>query len=288
MVNHRSNRYSVLVNLTTILPESDLKRHVHSFIYYWGHKPSHSIERVIPDGSAYLVFALDGMRRTIFDNRSRRPVQRLEHAWLSGVRREFITIEALQDSRMAAIRFSPGGARAILGSLLEKSAGRVLRFGLLKDRGIKEIHHGLIDARDAECAWGVVRKWLLQTGNFDDIPPAPIAAAIEQIQEDPSFAVTNLTQLVASSGYSHKQFIFHFKRHVGLTPKMFQRIMRFTEIVPQVQARRRLSWAEISHNCGYYDQSHFIREFKAFSGYNPVEFLNESGDRSNFIPVDAR
>jgi len=77
--------------------------------------------------------------------------------------------------------------------------------------------------------------------------------------------------------------------HFGLTPKVFHRIFRFNEILKQLQGKQHLVWAQIAYEFGYSDQSHFIKEFKEFSGFNPQEFINSEYHRdeeTNFFPLD--
>ena len=45
-----------------------------------------------------------------------------------------------------------------------------------------------------------------------------------------------------------------------------------------------MDWARISYDLGFSDQAHFVREFKGFSGYRPVQFQKQEHDRLNFFP----
>lgn len=269
-------------------PGPELQAFVHSFIYFTDYRPDHAKERVIPDGSAYLIFALDGRPRRVFDNDTLETRLTVEGAWLSGVQRDFLTIEALGDSSMAVVRFRAGGARPVLGALMEKSLEQVLPIEALHDIGVDSLLADVQIADGPEASWRRVRAWLLDRLNGASPLSAVVATAVRRIEEDPLFAVHGLSDLVAESGYSQKQFIHLFKRDVGLTPKAFQRIQRFHEILPLVLEKRELSWADISYECGYYDQSHFIREFKGFSGHSPAQYLKDGHGRTNFLPVPDR
>ncbi len=84
---------------------------------------------------------------------------------------------------------------------------------------------------------------------------------------------------------SHKHFIAQFRRHVGLTPKLFCRIRRFQQVLTQVASRRTVEWADVAYSCGYYDQAHFVHDFQRFSGLNPSTYLSERPEYPNFVPV---
>ena len=101
---------------------------------------------------------------------------------------------------------------------------------------------------------------------------------------------TDLALLASRAGRSRRHLIAQFHSHFGMTPKTIARIRRFnvatgkiahptgkpyldlardSELAPKMDA----SWVDLALRCGYYDQSHFIKEFRAFAGVTPVEFL---------------
>jgi AraC-like DNA-binding protein len=70
---------------------------------------------------------------------------------------------------------------------------------------------------------------------------------------------------------SQKQFERKFKEWTGFMPKLYSRILRFESILCDYNGTKSLT--EMSYQYGYYDQSHFIKEFKAFSGYTPSQYF---------------
>lgn len=73
---------------------------------------------------------------------------------------------------------------------------------------------------------------------------------------------------------SVRQFERKFKEFSGFSPKLFLRIVRFNSIIKNTILNKSLT--QIACECGYYDQSHFIHDFKTFSGYNPKEYFKET------------
>jgi methylphosphotriester-DNA--protein-cysteine methyltransferase len=59
----------------------------------------------------------------------------------------------------------------------------------------------------------------------------------------------------------------------ALSPKEFARIIKFIGSLNYLKANFVGNLAEAAHSCGYYDQAHFIRDFKEFSGLTPSQFL---------------
>jgi AraC-like DNA-binding protein len=63
-----------------------------------------------------------------------------------------------------------------------------------------------------------------------------------------------------------------FQEQVGLQPKTFARLVRFNEVIRFVEANLNLKWRQLADKFGYYDQSHFIHEFKTLTGTVPHDF----------------
>jgi AraC-like DNA-binding protein len=86
-------------------------------------------------------------------------------------------------------------------------------------------------------------------------------------------------------GYSQKHFTEMFRRTVGVTPKAYLKIMRFQKAVRTIDASHEIDWGSIAGECGFYDQAHFIHDFKHFSGFTPEEYSKIHTSYQNYIPV---
>ncbi|HZI23943.1 MAG TPA: helix-turn-helix domain-containing protein, partial [Chryseolinea sp.] len=73
-----------------------------------------------------------------------------------------------------------------------------------------------------------------------------------------------------------------FLRYTGYNPKNFTRVVRFYRTLKEMNAKR-LSLTGVGMNGGYYDQPHFIRDFKAFTGKTPSQFTSENPTIANFL-----
>lgn len=74
-------------------------------------------------------------------------------------------------------------------------------------------------------------------------------------------------------GLSRKQLERKFAATVGTMPKTFARISRFLNIFHHLDRYRDSTLTRLAHECGYFDQAHFIREFSAFTGFTPKAFF---------------
>jgi AraC-like DNA-binding protein len=78
---------------------------------------------------------------------------------------------------------------------------------------------------------------------------------------------------------SQRRFIQVFTEEIGLTPKLFSRVRRFQQTLALVRQTTAPDWARLALDCGYFDQSHMIRDFLMFSGFSPVDYLS----RQNYL-----
>lgn len=268
-------------------PNSPFDQYVDCFIYFKGYSPAHSIERVVPDGNVYLIFELDGLPRHTFNNDTLKPDKHFTKCWLSGFQKNYISISALPDSEMFVIKFKPGGAIPFLHHTLDKFSDNVIPAETIFGESILNLREKLYRTSTPAEKYTIAEQFLSERFNPDYVPDESVYKVIESIKCDPEFFESSMMMLIEESGFSKKHFIDLFKKSVGVTPKYFQRILRFNCIIPKVQQQEEISWTQISGECGFYDQAHFIKEFKAFSGYNPKAFLTEQKGHGevNFFPI---
>ena len=86
-------------------------------------------------------------------------------------------------------------------------------------------------------------------------------------------------------GTSQRTFINTFAREVGMTPKLYSRVRRFNRALRMVHRREDVDWTDVALACGYFDQSHLIRDFRAFAGLSPSSYLALRTEHFNHVPV---
>ena len=85
-----------------------------------------------------------------------------------------------------------------------------------------------------------------------------------------SHGAVSVGALTDAAGVSGNHLATQFKSHVGVTPKRVARIYRFARLILSVDARRPVDWSQLAQTAGYFDQAHFSREFKDFTGHTPT------------------
>lgn len=87
-----------------------------------------------------------------------------------------------------------------------------------------------------------------------------------------SKGLERMTDLAYHTNMSLRNLERVFKERVGVTPKLFARFKRFHHALFLMSQKSHLSWDDIAYQCGYYDQAHFIKEFRAFSHHLPSDY----------------
>jgi AraC-like DNA-binding protein len=104
----------------------------------------------------------------------------------------------------------------------------------------------------------------------DALSPVPsVTRALARLRA--SEGRTSINALTDELGCSAKHLTTRFREQVGVSPKLFARILRFQKAVGLIDSTP--SWAAIAQAAGYYDQAHLVRDFRRFAGASPTEFM---------------
>jgi AraC-like DNA-binding protein len=116
----------------------------------------------------------------------------------------------------------------------------------------------------------------------DRLPPIdPEAEAVNRIVElaESERELTRVAELAARARLPVRTLERLFRRHVGVTPKWVIRRFRVQEAAARVAAGAVIEWSALAHDLGFFDQAHFIREFKAQVGRTPSQYLSHVARR---------
>lgn len=267
-------------------PSFPLNQFVENLVYYDEPGILHNLDRFLPDGNTEIIIDLAEKSQYIYDNETLQKIQICRNAWVSGVRTRPITIPSGKGSRMLIVAFKKGKAfpfyRFPMNKLTDMVAGADLAFG----RKFHDLRHQLLAVKSADRMFELVETFLLrQAGDEirEDSSTRCIEYALFTIIHKPTLRC--LQQLSEEIGYSQKHLIHLFREQVGVTPKQYLRIMRFQKAICTIERGQFRRWSQIALKSGYYDQAHFINDFKHFSGFTPSEYMKRKSPILNYIPV---
>lgn len=252
-------------------PAPPLDRFVDRLWYWEGEPLSHGKDRLLPSGEASLIVNLreDEVRNYTGPNDDQ--VERFPGAVLVGAHSRYSVIDTQEQRAVMGVSFRPGGAWPFF------------------DPAADELHNAHVGLGDIWGSAGATLRERLLAAPTPQAKLRLLAAelldrAIRPIGRRPEidFALVRLTlaphehtigDMSERVGLSARRFTRLFTLQVGVTPKVYARIKRF-ELVLRRMNGAAVDWTMIAQQCGYFDQSHLIRDCKALSGFTPTELKN--------------
>ncbi len=170
------------------------------------------------------------------------------------------------------VNFTMLGARLFLGRPLVDLANRVVPLDDLFGAGAERLRRELIDAGTWPARFAILDREIgARISAAREVPPAVIWTWRRLTATG---GRTSISAIVSEIGCSQKHLIAQFREHIGLAPKVMSRVLRFGAAVEALKRRDAgLRLADIAADCGYFDQAHFSRDFRAFAGVSPTELL---------------
>jgi AraC-like DNA-binding protein len=171
-------------------------------------------------------------------------------------------------SQAFGIKFRPGAFRALLGravaGLADGSIAASALFGAAADE-LQDVL-GCEDALAVDRACAFLRPRLPAA----DAPSLLAGRIVDSVADDLGLHSADVLARRFGLGLRALQRLFH--EHVGVGPKWVIRRYRLHEAVARVQAGRPVSWAALAQDLGYFDQAHFIADFRQLVGRTPGEY----------------
>lgn len=173
-----------------------------------------------------------------------------------------------------AIKLRPGAAQALFGLPAAELTNRVLCLeevcGARASELVEQIARETDPQRQVRCA----EQHLMRFAPAADVMDSRIEQrAVEALRKGTESSFETLADAL---GYSSRQLRRRLLAFVGMSPRLVDRLSRFERALSAVQhlpPKGPVNWPDLALECGYCDQSHFIREFLVFSGSSPDRYL---------------
>lgn len=223
-------------------------------------------ELIMPDGIVEIVFHLgDPFYTWQGSNRFLQP-----QSFAISMMRQHIAIESSGRTSLVAVRFFPWGAYHFFTEPVANFVDQTIPCERLWNHN-DQLIAALSGAGTAEERVAFVQRFLrtqLAACRRNDFA---VDDAVKLIRQ--SKGQLSLEEVCARTGFSQKQLSRKMTASVGVAPKIFTRVTRFLDVCSRLDKWDDAKLSRLSYDCGFHDQAHFIKEFKAFSGFTPKEFF---------------
>ncbi len=177
-----------------------------------------------------------------------------------------VNIKVHRRLRVVRVDFLPGGMYRMMGTPMYELFDDGFDASEFFGGKISMINEQLQNTAELHSCKMIVEKFLLdQLTKLREL--LPIDSALQMLLRNNGNML--VSQTASLSCLSIKQFERKCKERIGMNPKMFTRILKFSKAYRLHESCPQLNWTQIAYESGYYDQMHMIRDFKTFAGVNP-------------------
>lgn len=227
--------------------------------------PDEMVNRVLPEASMVMAIRYKGVVKQQFSDTS----QDLPIAIVSGLRKSGRTIQYLKDSGNIVIVFNAVGAHAFFREPLHELVEETVPLDNFEGYQCAALlHEQLADAQNNTARIQVIEQFLLSK-LFRHKPDPLVFAALDRIRA--ARGIINMKTLADAMCLSQDAFEKRFRKTVGISPKQYSFIIRMKAIISHGLQYQTL--AETAFHAGYFDQPHFTKDFKLFTGQTPTDYL---------------
>jgi AraC-like DNA-binding protein len=267
-------------------PAAPLDRFIRMLWYASAPNLAHAHERILPTGCVQVILNLE--RDFLHDCPEGEAERRMPPSLIVGARSIYESVNTADMADLIGIVFEPAGFAPFAGDAVDLFSNRSVYLDDVWGGPARALRNRLLESTSAHRKFRCLEEFLLARFAGDRIRHdssrrATVEFALNTLRRAP--AVATVSEVARSTGWSERRFSQVFREEVGFSPKVWTRIQRFQRAVRQLHAGTDLPWAELALDCGYYDQSHFANEFKAFSGVDATYYSTSRARWTNHIPV---
>lgn len=225
-------------------------------------------ERILPDGIIEMVFHYKDPFITHLANGDQ--IKQFQSFAISQMR-EFIELESDGKMGFISIRFYPWGAYHFFSTPIKDFIDNCIDLADVYPQKYQSINKELALSSSDEEKVSIIESFLKSQLAIHQKEDGITDNAIKLIRK--SKGIVSIDEIADQLQISRKQLERKFVSSLGTTPKVFSRTCRFLSLCHNLKNYEGRNLSELTYECGYFDQSHFIKEFKAYSGFTPKEYF---------------
>jgi AraC-like DNA-binding protein len=264
------------------IPAAPLTRCVRTLWYASAADFPHRRERMLPTGCVQIILNL--ARDFLLDCGDGEADQRVPAALIVGARSVFEIVDNSDMACLIGIVFEPGGFSCFANDSVHRFSNCSVALEDVWGRDAHRLRDRLRELPTAHHRLGCLEAFLRQRFAERLRRQSMVDYALDRFAHGPGMA--SVKEVARATGWSERRFSQVFREQVGFSPKVWCRIQRFQRAVKRLHAGFDLPWAELALDCGFYDQSHFANEFRAFSGIDATTYSARRTVWANHIPVE--
>jgi AraC-like DNA-binding protein len=240
-----------------------------------------SRERIFPDGCIELIFNTGDLMRK-YDSATSFHIQ--PRSFIHGQLTKFIEIEPTGETKIFSARFQPGGLQRFIDFEVGELTGITKSVGEIWGDAGNALEKDIIGTPSDTEKIEILERFLAEKLNLSSRYDADAEYCVNQMIDTNGSA--SIEQIAAIMNIGKRQLERKFVAAVGLPPKMLARILRFQHTLQLIENHQFVSFTQVAYDGGFYDQAHFIKDFKQFTGLNPKKYFSSNLEMAKYLVFD--
>ena len=256
------------LNPKTYSPSIELSNFVKRYWTLEGGKENIPVKNtIVPDGTVKLIFHYGDTYRNHTENGE---IITLPKCFLIGQLTKPFVIEPVGITGSFVVQFKPNGFAPFTSIPIREMEDTAVPMNILFGEGGRKISEQILNARSTPMRIQIIEDFLMKELANRKIIDEIVESTLETIfNASGQFSIGNLSQ---NHDISRRQLARKFSSAIGLSPKQLAKTIRIQSTLKILLNQENIKLTDLAYESGFYDQAHFIKEFKEFTGLTPKEF----------------
>ncbi len=228
------------------------------------------LNTIIADGTIKMIFHYGGLYRNY---PTLKTPTLLPRCFVIGQLTEPYIVEPVSTTGTFTVRFHSYGFQPLTDIPIRELENQALSLDSLFGQEGKELESKILYAKDNLERIGIIEDFLIRRLRHKKELDLLVKSTIQTITATKgNFSINQYAEQI---GYNRRAILRKFTQSVGLNPKQYARIIRLQATLKTLSSKQVDSLTRLAYENNYFDQAHFIKEFKSFTGHTPKQFHNE-------------
>lgn len=246
-------------------PHPDLTNLIRHYLVLDGASATANVHRLFADGNTGLVFNLNDAALCTTG------VTPAQHScWVYGQVNTYHDLSLTGSINWLVAVLQPYAAYHLWGVPATEWLNGLFPAAEVLGRAVNVITNKLSKAQHVHDRIRLLDNFFLQAINKDPNPDPLIIQAVQYINSQ--HGIVSVESLLKTLPVNERTLERKFKLHIGISPKRFVDVIRLTSSAKRMQRTTGRQLTSVAYDSGYFDQAHFIKEFKKYTGITPHQY----------------